>query len=382
MSKTRIFVSSTCYDLAAVREDLRRYILQLGHEPLLSEYPSFPVNPDETTINNCKKIVETHTDVLVLIVGGKRGALDSASGKSVTNLEYETARSRGIPCFVFISRPVLTLLPIWKKNSSTDFTPAVDYPEVFTFIERIQGENCWTFPFEKTAEIEECLSIQLSTMLRDFLLRHRAGTLDPVASYANESSEAQRLAREKPKYWEFLLTAELLNTKLAEVRRQFERQKTGLAHVPTKPIGGREFIDWIQAKISDLLLMVEALKNQMPIIQDSWGPLGKPGDVYKLKQSVDDFIQLCHELVEWEKDLRSTTPPEQARKLKDTMKGWTEGVLEEIERLPVELLRPFKDSPEPKGKIEILLVIKPPSFDAFNTEIAVLKNSNPHLWLQ
>ncbi|HZL79813.1 MAG TPA: DUF4062 domain-containing protein [Candidatus Limnocylindrales bacterium] len=95
MSKTRIFVSSTCYDLAAVREDLRRFILQLGHEPLLSEYHSFPINPDQTTIQNCKKSVESHTDVLVLIVGGKRGALDPASGKSVTNLEYDTARQNG-----------------------------------------------------------------------------------------------------------------------------------------------------------------------------------------------------------------------------------------------------------------------------------------------
>ena len=38
MSKTRIFLSSTCYDLAAVREHLRECILSLGHEPLLSEY--------------------------------------------------------------------------------------------------------------------------------------------------------------------------------------------------------------------------------------------------------------------------------------------------------------------------------------------------------
>ncbi len=40
MSKTRIFVSSTCYDLGAVREILRKYISQLDHEPILSEYPS------------------------------------------------------------------------------------------------------------------------------------------------------------------------------------------------------------------------------------------------------------------------------------------------------------------------------------------------------
>lgn len=77
MSKATIFVSSTCYDLAALREDLRGFLLQLGHVPLLSEYPSFPVQPDQTAVDNCKKNVETHTDILVLIVGGRRGALDS-----------------------------------------------------------------------------------------------------------------------------------------------------------------------------------------------------------------------------------------------------------------------------------------------------------------
>ena len=60
MSKTTIFVSSTCYDLAAHREDLRGFLMQLGHDPLLSEYPSFPVQPDQTATDNCKKNVETY----------------------------------------------------------------------------------------------------------------------------------------------------------------------------------------------------------------------------------------------------------------------------------------------------------------------------------
>ena len=129
-------------------------------------------------------------------------------------------------------------------------------------------------------------------------------------------------------------------------------------------------------------MLIKALQNQIPIIQASWGPLGKPGDAQKLKQSVDEFIQLCNELVEWEKDLRSITPPEQARRLKDTMKGWTEGILKEMERLPVELLRPFKDDPEPKGVVEILLTINAPSFDAFNFELDAVNNSHPYLWAE
>ena len=148
---------------------------------------------------------------LVLIVGGRRGALDNETGRSVTNSEYETARKHGIPCFVFVNRSVLTLLPIWKQNPNADFAPAVDYPEVFKFIQRIQEENRWIFPFDKTEEIETVFGVELSGMFRELLARHRAGTLDPIASYAHESLEAQRLAPEKPRFWEHLLTAELLN---------------------------------------------------------------------------------------------------------------------------------------------------------------------------
>jgi hypothetical protein len=225
MSKTRIFVSSTCYDLAPVREDLRNHIIQLGHDPILSEYPSFPINPDDTAITNCTKNVRTNTDVLLLIVGGNRGSIDPQSGRSVTNLEYETARQHGIPCFVFVNQALLTLLPVWKKNPNSDFTPAVDYPEVFEFVERIRGENRWTFPFNKTFDVKETLSLQLSAMLQELLERNRAGKLDPLAAYASESAEAQRLARERPPYWEFLLTVELLKTRLATVRRRFDRLK-------------------------------------------------------------------------------------------------------------------------------------------------------------
>ena len=155
MSKCRIFVSSTCFDLAAVREDLRSHILALGHEPLLSEYPSFPVNPDADCVANCQRNVREHTDLLVLIIGGRRGYLDENSRKTVTNLEYETARAGGLPVFVFVRRSVQQLLSVWRKNPTADLTPAVDHPDVFHFLDRIYKENRWVFTFEKTSEITE-----------------------------------------------------------------------------------------------------------------------------------------------------------------------------------------------------------------------------------
>lgn len=46
MKRPALFVSSTCYDLKQVRSDIRQFLEDLGLEPLLSEFDSFPINPD------------------------------------------------------------------------------------------------------------------------------------------------------------------------------------------------------------------------------------------------------------------------------------------------------------------------------------------------
>ncbi len=71
MRSTSIFLSSTCYDLKAMREHLKREIELMGHSALLSEYMSFPVSPDLSTVENCKRVISDSADMLVLIVGGK-----------------------------------------------------------------------------------------------------------------------------------------------------------------------------------------------------------------------------------------------------------------------------------------------------------------------
>ena len=40
MAGVKIFISSTCYDLSQVRQDLRDFISGLGHNPMMSEQKS------------------------------------------------------------------------------------------------------------------------------------------------------------------------------------------------------------------------------------------------------------------------------------------------------------------------------------------------------
>ena len=58
MAKLNIFVSSTCYDLSQIRNDIKQCILELGHNPILSELKEFPVNPNLSNAENCINAVK------------------------------------------------------------------------------------------------------------------------------------------------------------------------------------------------------------------------------------------------------------------------------------------------------------------------------------
>jgi hypothetical protein len=74
VSEPSVFVSSTCYDLRQVRADMKQFIESFGFKPVLSEYPSFPIDPDVGTIENCLIAVENYANIFVLIIGGRYGS--------------------------------------------------------------------------------------------------------------------------------------------------------------------------------------------------------------------------------------------------------------------------------------------------------------------
>ena len=86
--KPVVFVSSTCYDLKQVREDLKDFFEEnYGFQTMLSEFDSFPIDPCKGTFENCIENVDKAADVFVLIIGNRYGYV-MESGKSITNLEY------------------------------------------------------------------------------------------------------------------------------------------------------------------------------------------------------------------------------------------------------------------------------------------------------
>jgi hypothetical protein len=370
VSRTKIFVSSTFFDLAQVREDIRNTILQMGHEPLLNEYPSFPVTPNIDTIENCKKAVRS-SDFFVLIIGGRRGSLDPVSGKSVTNIEYETAIETGMDCFAFVNEQVMTVLEVWKKTPDADFSAFVDSPQVFEFISGITAAQRWVFTFKRASEISEILRNQLSVFLKDLLQRKREGKLDPMREFLAETPKARQLAQDRPHLWEYRLVEELLRTKLAELSRSCEDLKRGLLFRPRKPLGAIEYLDWIGHKVSEPIDFVQIIKVAME--EDLSAACGKPGEQgnpIQILRAVNKMTNACQAILEWELELNSLRPPSKLQGLGKTLQGITLGVVEDLNRVPQDLSKALEGSWTGTRHATISFIAsRPPQIEKFQAEM-------------
>lgn len=103
--KLQVFISSTYTDLIEERQAAVEAILDAGHIPAGMEL--FKAGNDSQLKTIYKWIDES--DVYMIILGGRYGSVESKSGKSYTQLEYEYALSKDIPVFaVVISQDFLT----------------------------------------------------------------------------------------------------------------------------------------------------------------------------------------------------------------------------------------------------------------------------------
>lgn len=375
MSRTKIFVSSTFFDLAQVRDDIRTTILQLGHEPLLNEYPSFPVSPNVDTIENCKKAVRS-SDFFVLIIGGRRGSLDPVSGKSVTNVEYEAAIEAGIHCFVFVSEQVMTLLEVWKKTPDADFTALVDSPRVFEFVLEISTAQQWIFSFKRASEIGETLRNQLSVLLKELLQRRREGKLDPMRDFLSETAKARQLAQDRPHLWEYRLVEELLRSRLSELSRLCEESKRGLLFRPRKPIEGSEYLDWIVHKIDEPQDFVHVIKVAMEEeLSPACGKPGEPGNPTQILRAVNRMVSACQSLLEWELELNSLRPPPNLQGLGESLQGITQVIVDDLKRLPNDISSALEGSWTGTRHVNITVSFSsPPQFERFQVEMQKVKD--------
>ena len=140
MSKPRIFVSSTYYDLRVIRADIERFMKEFGYEPVLFERGHIPYGKEEALEEYCYREI-SNCDMLITVIGGKYGSPSKDQKDSVTQKELRTAIELGKQIYIFVEKAVLSEYRTYLGNRDVaGFRPvAVNDMRVYSFIEEIYG---------------------------------------------------------------------------------------------------------------------------------------------------------------------------------------------------------------------------------------------------
>lgn len=336
MAGLRVFVSSTCYDLSVIRSQLRIFIQNLGHEPLMSDYSDLLYDPRIHTHTSCVDEVAS-ADVVVLIVGARFGgktvpealakldfdvlkkesksteSLTKKENLSVTQLEILKAVESGIPVFTFVDQSVWHDHALYEKNKDKPIIndisfPSIEKPETASFIfefinflrHRARGNSVFTF--SKLQDIEDTLRRQWSSLFQKLIQEQR-----------NRAFEAKRLDNLTEQF-EDLKTAILTSigtTNERDVARGVVRFRRLIDFVRALGLKDHNFLIRGQHPWDELLYVAEIekildateLPEEFSYQRRSFGPrarmylIKRDGTFFELRTSSDFFHSLS---LEWD----------------------------------------------------------------------------------
>jgi len=161
--KLQVFVSSTFTDLVEERQAAVAAILKAGHIPAGMEL--FNAG-DKSQLDTIKRWID-ESDVYMLILGGRYGSIESESGKSYTEIEFDYAIKSGKPVFaVVISEEALD-----RKVKNIGLAASEqEYPKLLKEFRNLVLQNISSFFFD-LKDIKLCVYESLSDYAADPKLR-------------------------------------------------------------------------------------------------------------------------------------------------------------------------------------------------------------------
>ena len=326
-----VFVSSTMYDLSELRAQLGQLVDRLGWRAIMSEHDSFPIDPDQTTVENSRRNVRQNADIFVMVVGARYGSIDVGTDKSVTNLEFVDARACGVPVYVFVNSDVLAQLQVWKANPEGDYTSIVDTPRIFEFIDSFRGDGqVWTFRFNTAEGIVKTLRQQFAYLAQDALeLRQMARGQDRLLEELK--GDALMLALQRGDHWEARLFATILEEELdrrTTLRREIEY---GLASENVTFVDTVDLEPWMQDRLREAERLLETataiVKDYLP---QAMGEDGVPGDPIQLANVARRLAQVWDDNARWTLRCRAVRVDDRAERFVHLVSNLNANILEEL----------------------------------------------------
>jgi len=376
-------VSSTFYDLRQIRVDLARFISDdLGYIPLLSELPSFPVDPDLGTVENCRARVEKDADLFIVVIGGRYGSIDEKTEKSITNLEFLAARQKGVPIYAFVEKKVLAVMPVWKRNPSGDFSVTVDTPKLFEFVEYVRSqEKVWTFPFDTAQDIIGILRLQLAYLFNDALqVRLRLSGAELPRYFALLGPRALKIALERPPAWEHRL---FLQSWIEEVERRTDLVKeyhTGLTIDPAEFVAASDASEWLRTRLHELDGLVASSNRLINYsAQEAFGKPGEPGDPEEIAWVSRMLGVVLDNTLKWAKRIRCARIEAPFDRMGTELAPFVDDLIFQFQHFPRESLKTIEKSlavatPDAPAKLEMTIVFRISNEEGFHKALNAVRS--------
>ena len=171
---------------------------------------------------------------------------------------------------------------------------------------------------------------------------------------------AQQIVIDKPDFWEYKLTAELLRHNMRPVLSRWHSLEKGLYANPLTRIDQAEMMDWYQDRIAEASKLVGAMGGLINGgIQAAWGEPGVPGSEAEILRVCNLIVEVCQRLLDWEERVQFASVPSIFEEVRETLKGISGRLIDKLAVLPVELAKPFEQE-NPSGVFKVHIDIDLP----------------------
>ena len=371
--KPSVFLSSTCFDLIQVREDIRKIIESFGMDPVVSELSSFPSLPNTDTIKTCIQNVRNRCDIFILIIGSRYG-FTPENNKSVTNLEYLEAKRKGVPIYAFINSSVMNALPIWRNNPNGNFSSHVENTKVFEFAEEVSHyKSNWAYKFETAEDIKSVLMNQIPFLFMDALeCRRKLTKSEADISDSKYPICAINLIIEKPKGWRHLLFAELCKHYIDSLKSKRLDLKYGISFNNTLLFEHpKEAINWIDKQCRELRKLVGILSTLLNGAASASLETEDPTDDHERIQHLSQrLIDVYEHLLNWKISFSTIETQKEFSRLIEITSSFADDPIQKIEEFVSEIHSSLHSASSETGEInrDFTLTLNAPNLTEYERE--------------
>lgn len=306
MASPKVFISSTCYDLKYIRENIKYFIKTIGYEPVLSEDGEVFYDPRMHTHDACLAEVP-NCHIFVLIIGGRFGGRYKGEEYSITNAEYKEAARLKIPIFTLIEQAVYNEHLFYSKNKENKLVdenkiiyPNVDNIKIFSFIDEVRKNsvNNALVPFRDFNDIELYLKKQWAGMMFSFLTRENEEKriADTLSIITNMNERIEMLSKQILKSVgteEAKITADLYEEMLG-YKCITDFMAWGIKPTVTSILENETFDDCIKSFGKEYYILDKVDDDGEYVIFNDHGGISDE----RLQQNIEQYNKLRNKLIE------------------------------------------------------------------------------------